>query len=279
MKLARLWIYPLKSARGIALPEAELTPLGLKHDRRWMLVNPQGHFLTQRELPRMAKMVPEMTSEGLKITFENTVCEVPFLKSETIPDNATEMTVRVWRSTVTAWQYSPAINQWFSQQLETPCALVYMPDSTFRATNPAYAPDARVSFADGYPYLVTTTASLDLLNQHLEAAERPAVSMARFRPNLVIENQRPFEEDHWQNIQIGQARFEGVKPCERCVIIDTHPQTGERQAGPLETLVSYRKGQSGLQKAVFGRNLIAHSGGLLRVGDKVRVLAGNDQTE
>ena len=265
LTLSELWIYPLKSGRGISVPQAEITAMGLKHDRRWMLVNEDGKFLTQRELPQLAKMCVALASDHLHCTFENKACQVPFLTSL---DQTRALQVKVWRSEVTAWGHPPDIDQWFSECLNVPCQLVYMPDSTHRETNPAYAPDGRVSFADGYPYLIANTASLERLNAQLTEAKKTPVTLERFRPNLVFSGAAPYAEDHWHTLRCESTAtrydFEIVKPCERCVIVNTHPQTGERSPEVLRTLGQDHRLEG---KIIFGQNACCHQHrGTLEVG-------------
>ncbi len=259
--LSALWIYPLKSARGIEVSQAELTPMGLKHDRRWMLINSDGRFLTQRELPAMAQLSVEITAQGLKCSFQEHQCDIPFLHQE-----PSTRLVKIWRSEVPAWVYPEPINQWFSERLKTPCTLVYMPESTFRDTNPLYAPGKQVSFADGYPYLLANTASLARLNQRLHAAGQPPVSMAHFRPNLVLKGDLPNGEYHWRSLHLESFVFEVVKPCERCVIVNTDPLSGERNLEPLRTMSQHNRFQDAI---IFGQNACSpNTTGTLTVGLK-----------
>ena len=254
--LSELWVYPLKSGRGISVPQAEITPMGLQYDRRWMLVDRQGRFLTQRELPQLAKMRVTLASDHLHCAFENQACLIPFLTHQ---DQPVELSVKVWRSEVKAWGHTPEIDQWFSECLGTPCHLVYMPDSTYRHTNPVYAPDGRVSFADGYPYLIANSASLERLNTQLAEAAQPTVTLERFRPNLVLRGAAPYAEDHWRTLRFEgpstSYHFEIVKPCERCVIVNTHPQTGERSPEVLRTLGRDHRLEG---KIIFGQNACCH---------------------
>lgn len=269
VRLSALWIYPLKSARGIRLQEAEMTPMGLKNDRRWMLVNTEGRFLSQRELPAMAQLEMGITPHGLSCRYQQSVCDIPFLTS---PPSVRH--VHVWRSEVLAWVYPDAINQWFSKHLKTPCQLVYMPESCYRETNPLYAPGKRVSFADGYPYLLANQSSLDTLNQHLHKAGHAMVTMEHFRPNLVFEGDKAHSEYHWKTLSLqssteGNAHsytFEVVKPCERCVIVNNDPLSGERYQEPLRTMHKHNRFQDAI---VFGQNACSpDTAGNLSVGLK-----------
>ena len=264
--LSALWIYPLKSARGIQVPQAELSAMGLKHDRRWMLVNSDGRFLSQREVPAMAQLAIDITPQGLRCRFQAHECHIPFLQQASPPRQ-----VKIWRSEVLAWAYPMSINQWFSERLNTPCTLVYMPESTHRETNPLYAKGKRVSFADGYPYLLTNTASLTQLNQRLQAVGHPAISMERFRPNLVLEGAQAHAEYHWKSLHFQSLIFEVVKPCERCVIVNTDPQSGERYQEPLRPMHHHNRFQDAI---IFGQNACSpQNTGTLTVGLKGHVYA------
>ncbi|PKL80111.1 MAG: MOSC domain-containing protein, partial [Candidatus Melainabacteria bacterium HGW-Melainabacteria-1] len=177
--------------------------------------------------------------------------------------------VQIWRSKVMAQLFDVGVNAWFSRALMRECRLVYLPDSSFRGTNPDVAPGQRVSFADGYPYLLCNQGSLDDLNQHLRAKGCPTVGIERFRPNLVVSGAKAFAEDNWKQIQIGDIGFELVKPCERCVIISTDQHSGIVGSEPLQTLATYRR-QAG--KVIFGQNLVARLDcGQVKIADPVRV--------
>lgn len=262
MSLASIWIYPLKSARGFELQSAEITPTGLRHDRRWMLVDLNGRFLSQRELPQMARLSVKLSEHNLIFSFEGQSLAVPLP-----PYELPEIPVIVWRSMIQAQLFDSSINQWLSAVLETSCQLVYMPDSTRRDTNPDFAPDRQVSFADGYPYLVCNLASLRELNRRLEAKGEAPVPMDRFRPNLIVEHETAFAEDNWKQLQLGEHVFDVVKPCERCVIVTTDQQTGKVSKEPLKTLAGFHKLDG---KVIFGQNLVCSSeSGWLKVGDRL----------
>lgn len=264
LTLSAVNIYPIKSLRGIAVEAAEIQPRGLRFDRRWMLVDALGDFMTQRDYPQMARVRVEVTPHGL-------LCAVPDdepLLVPYAPESRTPTQVTVWRDTVAALPVSYAADLWFSRVLGKTCRLVQMPESTERRVNTQYAHNGEiVSFADGYPFLLIGQSSLDDLNARLAEP----LPMNRFRPNLVIEGADPFAEDTWHHIQIGDAVFAIVKPCARCTIPLVDPERGV-VAGkePLRTLATFRKVGS---KVMFGQNLLLVSGsGTLHVGDAVRVL-------
>ncbi|RRB02604.1 MOSC domain-containing protein [Larkinella rosea] len=263
--LKEIRIYPIKSLGGISLSEAEVELKGFRYDRRWMLVKPDGVFLTQRENTVMALVEVELTDRHLRVYHRHRPedgLDIPL-------DQATDeqLTAYVWdNQAVDSRVVSQEADDWFSRLLGFPCRLVYMPENSRRPVDPKYAqPDDVVSFADGYPYLVISTDSLDELNRRVE---KP-LEMIRFRPNLVVEGVLPHEEDTWYRFQIGELRFFGVKPCARCVLTTIDPQTGTKGKEPLKTLATYRRLDN---KILFGQNVLAEHPGKLRVGDPVRVL-------
>jgi uncharacterized protein YcbX len=262
MRLSQLFIYPIKSARGVALDEARLTPRGIAHDRRFMLVDAERRFVTQRELPQLARIVPEIRGEQLRVGWEQEVLELPLA-----PRAGSALRVRVWRDEVDALDLGPEASAFFSAALGQAVRLVYQPDDSHREVDPSYARAGdEVSFADGFPYLLANEASLAALNAQLDQP----VSMNRFRPNLVIAGAAPYAEDAWSEIRIGDACFEVRKPCTRCAIITTDQETGTREGKePLQTLARTRTWQG---KPVFAQNALCRSGERLRRGDSVAVL-------
>jgi uncharacterized protein YcbX len=262
MQLTQLFIYPLKSARGIALREARLTPRGLAHDRRFMLVDEQGLFVTQRQHPQMARLVTSLTDERLCVDWEGERLEVPLTPS--VGDTAR---VRVFRDEVSALDLGAEASRFFSAALGQTLRLMYMPDTSQRQVDTAYARAGdHVSFADGFPYLLASEATLADLNARLETP----VPMQRFRPNLVVSGAPAYAEDRWGEIRIGDALFEVKKPCTRCVIITTDQETGVRHPKePLKTLAGYNTWHG---KPAFAQNLLCRSGERLRVGESVVVL-------
>lgn len=262
MNVAEITVYPVKSAGGIAVQEWSVEPRGLAHDRRWMVVTPDGDFLTQREWPRMALMVPTLEASALRLDAPGREpLRVPLL-----PDGK-RMTVRVWRSTCEAVSAGAEADAWLSAFLETPCRLVYMPDETRRTVNPDYAfGEGIVSFADGYPLLLIGEASLADLNARLA----DPVPMNRFRPNLVIAGAAPYAEDDWAQVRVGEVLFHVAKPCARCAMTTVEQATGQMTGPePLQTLAGYRREQG---KVMFGQNLIPDRPGVVRVGDTVEVV-------
>lgn len=263
LTLSSIHIYPVKGLKGISLEAASCTDRGLEHDRRWMVVDREGTFISQRSHPRMATVWTEIDGDKL-------VLSAPYVDSIELPlqiEGDGSVNVTVWSSTVKAVHGPHHVDAWLSEYLGEECFLVYMPESTTRNSNPKYAgPDKRVGFADGYAYLVTTEASLADLNAKLLAKSHPALPMNRFRPNFVVAGAKPFEEDNWKRIRIGEAMIEGVKPCGRCQVTTTDQSTGEvRGPEPLATLSGYRGSRE--FGAIFGMNCVIVEAGTVRVGD------------
>lgn len=267
LHLTSLHIYPVKSLGGITLKEAVLTPRGLAHDRRFLLVDDEGEFFTQRELPKMATVWVDLEGDSMSLS-------VPDLDTVFVPATppaAPTRKVRVWKSIVEAHAVSPEADRFLSEYLGERCQLVYMPDASVRPTNPAFSQAGdHVSFADGYPCLLASEGTLDDLNRRIVEAGRQSVPMNRFRPNLVIAGAPAGAEDGWKRIRIGETEFRIAKPCVRCQVTTTDQASGEvRGPEPLATLSTYRNSPDG---PMFGQNLIPDRLGTLRVGDEVTVL-------
>jgi uncharacterized protein YcbX len=233
-------------------------------DREWMVVGEDGHFLTQRDYPRMALVTPRLDGGMLELS-------APGLPQHQVaisqPAGAASRTVRIWDDTVLAEDCGAASAAWFSQALGTPCRLVHFPESARRVTGATWTGgiEAPTRFADGYPVLVIGAASLADLNARLAAAGRPALPMNRFRPNLVIDGIDAFEEDYVDQFAIGAARLKPVKPCPRCPIPSVDQATGVPGPDPLDILQAYRR-KPQLDGAVcFGMNCIVTAGAGERV--------------
>lgn len=268
--VASLHVYPVKGLKGIDLAEARATERGLEHDRRWMIVDPQGEFFTQRSHPELATIWTDLVDGALELSAPDAgTVSVPF-----VPPPAPSMRVRVWNSIVDAVPASREADLFLSQYLDEPCRLVYMPDSTRRASNPAYAGDGErlVGFADGYAFLFANEASLTDLNGRLGRKGHPALPMNRFRPNIVVSGAQPYAEDGWRQVEVGTAAMRAAKPCGRCEVTTTDQSTGEvRGPEPLATLAEYRS--SNEFGVMFGMNMVALRPGLIRVGDALRTSA------
>jgi len=272
MEVSQLYVYPIKSCGAIACQKATITPKGLGGDRQLMLVNPQGQFMTQRDYPQMAQVRVKLDSGTLTLQHENID---PLVLQPTLEGNLS--TVQVWETQTLAIDQGDEAAQWFQTalQLDHPCRLVHQSPHHPRAVNPQYAtsPQDTVSFADGYPILLTNSASLADLNRRLRDTypqNPPQFPMNRFRPNIVIETNQPFVEDQWKSLSIGPVDLQLVKPCSRCIITTTDQATAERnpQGEPLKTLATFRKQPGGL---MFGQNVIPTTLGQIQIGDPIQL--------
>jgi uncharacterized protein YcbX len=269
VKLSALHIYPVKGLKGIDLSEAQCTDRGLRHDRRWMVVDAAGDFLSQRAHPRMATVWTDIREGLLSLAAPHAGnVDVPI---EAGGSRAARVRVRVWDSVVDAVPVSPYADAWLTDYLGLPCRLVYMPDETRRESSAKYAgPDKLVGFADGFAYLLASEASLADLNTRLAQKSHPALPMNRFRPNLVVAGGGAFAEDGWRELRIGEAILRAAKPCGRCQVTTTDQTTGE-VAGPepLATLATFRESRE--FGVMFGMNLVTVKQGKMRVGDVVEL--------
>ena len=256
--LSEVNIYPVKSLGGISLNEAEVTDRGLKYDRRWMLVDENGKFITQRMYPQMSQIIVEIKNDFLKFIHKqnsNLSFSIPVENYNNGHDN-----VVVWDDTVNAEYVSKEADEWFREVLKINCRLVHMPEEAARLVDKKYASKNEiVSFADAYPFLVIGQSSLDDLNSRL--IEK--VLMNRFRPNLVFTGGEPFNEDKMKNFKIGDVVFYPVKPCARCVVTTIEQESGIKGKEPLQTLSSYRTINN---KVMFGQNLLHEGKGIIKTG-------------
>ena len=261
LRVSELAIYPVKSLGRIALQSATVQRFGLENDRRWMVVDAGGKFLTQRQHARMCLIQPELQGEELRLRAKG----MPVLTVST-PIDRSRRRVTVWDDQCDALDGGDAASAWLCRFLGIDCRLVYFPADEVRAVDPRYGqPGDRTAFSDGFPLLLISQASLDDLNSRLAAP----IAMSRFRPNLVVQGCAAFAEDHWKEIRIGDLRFRIVKPCSRCIIPGIDPASGERGPEPLRTLAGYRKRGD---KIYFGQNVIADGEGDIRVGMTVELL-------
>ncbi|WP_116105755.1 MOSC domain-containing protein [Lewinella sp. IMCC34191] len=264
MHVSALYRYPVKSLGGERLTEIMAAERGFKDDRRWMLVDTIGQFISQRKHPHLTKLSASLAGErGLRIHHSDDP-STGLTLSDARPAGAGDVTVTVWDDTFSACLVSaPGL----SDLVGIPdVRLVYMNDRVSRPVDPRYAAGEEVSFADGYPYLITTTASFRSLSERLGQE----VDVLRFRPNIVIDTSEAFAEDRWSRIRIGQLRFRLPKPCARCIMVTVNPGEGGKDLTVLSTLAAYRKQGN---KTYFGMNAILEDGpGFLRVNDPVEVL-------
>ena len=270
--IARLFVYPVKSCAGIEVQQALLTETGLDLDRAWMVVDAQGMFLTQRSLPRMALIRPQLKSDEM-------VLRAPGMLALHVVIDAVEAsaTVTVWRDTVPAWDMGPVAAQWFSDFLGQPCRLVRFDPEHRRLSSLEWTDGVEVpnQFADGFPLLVTSEASLQDLNVRLAAEGHATVGMERFRPNVVLAGVDAHDEDRVDMIHVEgdgttDIHLQPVKPCARCPIPDIDPATAESHPSVGDTLRTYRQDKRLDGAITFGMNAIVRSGAeqWLRVGQR-----------
>jgi uncharacterized protein len=262
--LSEIWIYPIKSLAGIRVKQAKLKQKGLADDRRWMLIDQTGRFITQREHPNLALFDLSIVDSGLEVLSRAT--QHTLVISNPATTMGAEYSATIWDDEVKVVEPEVAYSNWFSAQLGIPCKLVFFPETNTRNVDPKYASkQEQVSLADGYPYLIIGQSSLDDLNNRLAEP----ITINRFRPNFVFTGGEAYEEDRWQNFKIGSNLFWGVKRCARCVLTTVNPQTGERGREPLFTLSQYRREEN---KIFFGQNVIALSTDtLITEGDEITV--------
>jgi uncharacterized protein YcbX len=262
LRLTALNIYPIKSTHGIALADSEVDGFGLRYDRRWMVVDGTGQFLSQRSHARLALVVPSIQGDQLRVDAPR----MPTLELPLHPSPTVTTRVAVWDDVCSASWVGESAAEWFSDFLGCECGLVHMAEGTVRPADPRFAPaGSRVSFADGFPFLLISEESLADLNGRVAEP----LPMNRFRPNLVVAGGAPYDEDRWTQLEIGGIRLRVVKPCGRCVVTTTDQATGERGKEPLRTLATYRKHDG---EVMFGQNVVHEGRGQLRVGDPVILL-------
>jgi len=271
MRISELNIYPLKSARGIALSESRIDAHGLIGDRRAMLTDASGHFITQREMPLLAQLQVFSVSGALELVMEGK----GELRAETPPADQ-RMDVAVWKSIVSAAVADDAINAGLSKWFDREVKLVFFDEAAQRTADKAWGgDDTPVTFADGFQVLVTTTASLKALNENMSAKGEATVGMDRFRPNIVIDQDEPWAEDRWAAIEIDGITFDLVKPCARCIMTTQDQHTGSRDgANPMPAMGRLRmSADRRVPGPLFGWNAVPRGEGVVRIGDEMRVTA------
>ena len=260
--LSGLYVYPIKSCGGISTTSAEVGATGLLHDRRWMLVDEAGEFMSQRAHPRMALISTRLSNELLTVSAPS----MPDLPIPLRQENGNLMDVEVLGDVNKGALVGEEADRWFGEFLDVRCKLVHMPDESARPVDPDYGePGDQAGLHDGFPFLVISEASLADLNARLEHP----LPMDRFRPNLVVEGCEPFAEDDWRLAWIGPITLRVVKPCERCAITTVDQRTAATGREPLRTLATFRRKGT---KVLFGQNLIHDGPGVLRADDPVVVL-------
>lgn len=250
--VAALWIYPVKAGRGLARAEAELGPLGLAFDRRWAIVGPDGRALTQREEPRLARLVPRLEPDRLVLSLDGAELVLP------LEDAGEPVVATVWGDRIEVVAPDPAADRVLSRALGRPVRIVRFPETTVRACDPAFAPPgSRTGFADGFPLLVTSLTSLAALNAAIVSAGGTPVPMERFRPNLVLEGLPAWAEDRGGDLRLEEgALLRLVKPCARCIVTTTDQARGERLGPePIRTLRALGRDFTG-EGPCFGQNAV-----------------------
>ena len=270
-RIAQLFLYPVKSCAGVALQEAVLTETGLDLDRAWMVVDAQGRFVTQRQLPRMALVMPRMKHHEV-------VLRAPGMLALHLQIDAVEqpVKVRIWDDEVAAYDMGGIAAQWFSDFLGQPLRLVRFDPEHRRLSSSRWTAGAEAlnQFSDGFPLLVLSQASLAGLNARLSGSGHAAVGIERFRPNIVVSGLQAHEEDRLEDIRIAadtEVHLRLVKPCSRCPIPNIDPATAEVDPHVLATLLQYRRNEKLQGAATFGMNAIPLAGidEVLRVGQAV----------
>jgi len=260
IKVTALTIYPVKSFAGIGLQESELDAMGLKYDRRWMVVTPEGKFITQRTHPQMALVKPSIKNGDLilsKVGMQD--CPVP-----AVDTGSENIDVLIWNDELSVQKVGNQVDSWLKEALGVDCHLVYISDDVFRQCDLAFSKEGeQTGFADGFPMLFISEASLLDLNGRLNEK----IDMRRFRPNVVIDGCDAYAEDGFGSFRIGDIVMRGVKPCSRCPMPTVDPDKGERAGQePIATLSTYRKHDG---KVYFGMNVIHEAQGVIRVGDEL----------
>ena len=275
--VTELAIYPIKSTRRVPVQQAQVVTTGFAHDRRWMLVDPEGKFITQRQHPKMVHIIAQPDDQGIVVDapgMNEVHIAQPFLEEvlEEVLEQALQQKSRqrfevtVWKDQCGALDAGDQAAQWFSEYMGFNCRLVFMDDGCQRPVDQRYGlPSDLNSFSDGFPFLLTSETSLADLNGRLDQP----VPMDRFRANIVINGLDAFAEDNWQRIRIGSVEFRVSKACTRCIMTTVDTETGIKGKEPLQTLASYRRGEKGV---LFGMNLNHDSEGVISVGDSVEIL-------
>jgi uncharacterized protein len=264
ISVSALYIYPIKSCRGIEVRAFRLDDLGPQFDRRYMVVDAEGQCLNQRQEPRLALVVPSLQPTTLLV-------RAPGMQALKLPltlrEDGRVVQVAHFDYRGPAYDAGSDAREWFSEFLGREARLAYMPQARIRRVPEQYSPEeAYTAFSDGFPELLFSDASI----ADLGARAQRTIERERFRPNIVVAGCEPYAEDTWRKIKIGDVPFDVVKPSTRCTITTVDPATAERGTEPLATLATYRKQGS---KVVFGQNCVHRDLGSVRVGDAVEVLS------
>ncbi|MBP8006213.1 MAG: MOSC domain-containing protein [Acinetobacter sp.] len=263
MRVSQLFHYPVKSCRGNKCIEMEIDAFGPQWDRRWMIVDKDGRFVTQRQVAEMGQIGVSISSASVSFSYQSEQIELSMLEAQGQKD---ERLVTVWRDQLIGNRIDHPVNAWLSQKLGREVQLVYMPQETVRQVDLEYAElGDRVGFADGFPFLIISEASVEFL---AEKVGYP-LDVQRFRPNIVISGCEAFAEDQWKQIQIGEVTFDLVKPCSRCVIPTIDLETGQKQPAVMQAMLAYRKQGN---KVMMGQNALHRGEGTIAIGQEVQIL-------
>ena len=271
IQVSGLSVHPIKGCRGTELEAMELDARGPALDRRFMIVQPSGEFVTQRQESRLALIRPAWSGDQLELCAPG----MPDLSValDEISPRAKRLQVQVWRFQGEAVGVSEEADAWLSEMLGTPLRLVRCAPEMDRVANPEWAEGrAPIAFSDGYPVLLLSEASLEALNDAMRG-QHPEIepfAMSRFRPNLVVRGCAAFAEDDWATLRMGEVVLDVVKPCDRCAVTTVDPETAQRGAEPLRTLARIRRSPKGV---LFGQNCVARGAGMLEIGSEVEVLS------
>jgi uncharacterized protein YcbX len=261
LTVSQLFIYPIKSLGGIEVHSSYVGERGLQYDRRWMLIDQQGRFITQREHKQLALFRTAIDADHLIVHHQHDPSNKLLIPLEIVANESLDVTI--WEDICRATRINRAVDDWFSERIGMKLQLVYMPDESRREVDPDYAFEKEItSFSDGYPMLMIGQASLD----HLNAQLQQPLLMDRFRPNIVFTGGAPHQEDEMKSFCINGLSMLGVKPCARCVMTTIDQATGASGQEPLATLSTYRKRNN---KIYFGQNVIPKSFGMIKVGDTI----------
>jgi uncharacterized protein YcbX len=263
--LTQINIYPIKSLGGISLTSSFAFEKGLKYDRRWMLIDSNNRFISQREYAQLALIKAEICENEFEVFY----VETPLHKFQ-FPlqiQEGLKIIARVWDDEIEVIHFSNEADEWFSAMIGFDCKLVFMPENALRLVDTDYAKNKEtVSLADGYPFLIIGEESLNELNSKLENS----ILMNRFRPNFIFSGGYSFDEDSFGLINIGSAEFIGIKPCARCNVTTINQENATKSKEPLKTLSTFRNRDN---KILFGQNLILKKEGVVSIGDSVNLVS------
>lgn len=268
MRVASLHVYPVKGMRAVAREKAGVTARGLDHDRRWLVTDENDRFITQRECAALARLSAAATEGGLRIENGEDSVEIG------VPVAEERREVKIWNDDVGALFAGDEAARWLSDALGRRARLYHMDDGAVRMTSGRWGAKAPVSFADAYPVLIVTRASLEALNDVVGADGDAPLPMERFRPNIVIDGADAWAEDHWRAVKIGGVTFDLVKPCDRCVVTTIDQALGEKAGRqPLKALRKIRlSAHPDVNGVLFGWNAVPREAGEIKAGERMEII-------